>query len=143
MFFVDQVSLNTHLIHIHFQLFFSSSIVISQRWRSDSFDNSGPRGVNTKPIAPLRVFVCSYLAQHSGTSFYICIFTESERQIGYGGKNNAVSPKATEYVPIVIFFFFLLLFTICSDFNNIKTLFLANCHFHDGDEKMSNSHKRA
>ncbi|TNN34499.1 hypothetical protein EYF80_055340 [Liparis tanakae] len=34
--------------------------------------------------------------ERSGTSFCICIFTESDGQIGYEGKNNAVSPKATQ-----------------------------------------------
>lgn len=49
------VCLNTHLIYIRFllppQLLFLFCSVISQRWRSDTFDNSGPRGVNTEAIA--------------------------------------------------------------------------------------------
>lgn len=55
----SRVCLNTHLIYIRFlllsllQFFFSSLFcsVISQRWRSDTFDNSGPCGVNTEVIA--------------------------------------------------------------------------------------------
>lgn len=52
----SRVCLNTHLIYIRFLLlsllqFFLFCSVISQRWRSDTFDNSGPCGVNTAVIA--------------------------------------------------------------------------------------------
>lgn len=83
----SRVCLNTHLIYIRFlllsllQFFFLFCSVISQRWRSDTFDNSGPCGVNTAVIAQS---LC--LRESTSISECLsppCLFTDRQgREIG-------------------------------------------------------------
>lgn len=75
-----RVCLNMHLIYIHFSLllcFFFPSFrgVISQRWRSDTFDNCGPCGVNTEVIACL----CLLLSRTISECLSPRLFTDRQR----------------------------------------------------------------
>lgn len=64
-----------HLIYIHLSSPISTfppflfSGAISRRWRSDTFDNSGPRGVNTEAIARALVPLCASIYQHINIPF--------------------------------------------------------------------------
>lgn len=116
----SRVCLNTHLIYIRFlllsllQFFFLFCSVISQRWRSDTFDNSGPCGVNTAVIAQS---LC--LRESTSISECLsppCLFTDRQgREIGTkrGKKEDEILSMQSQKVgrPVllraicVIFFF--------------------------------------
>lgn len=96
-----RVCLNTHVIYIHFSLllcFFFSSFrgVISQRWRSDTFDNCGPCGVNTEVIACL----CLLLSRTISECLSPRLFTDRQRGGDWHKGRWGCGPERAEYVPL-------------------------------------------
>lgn len=113
----SQVCLNTHLIYIYFfspPPFFLFCRVISHRWRSDTFDNSGPCGVNTELIACSSVSLFASIYQHIRMPLSR---PSPNRQTGGIGTNE------DEVVSHVCVLLFLIVLYMCL-FYNIKNSFL-------------------
>lgn len=134
-----RVCLNMHLIYIHFfspSTFFLFHAVISQRWRSDTFDNSGPCGVNTGVIACRSVSLFAPISQHIGACFSLSFHRRAERNTEEGEidtkRDEPVSPGNARHVSLFCFVRFQILKSLVEG---------ANCHFHRNDKKISIGHK--
>lgn len=117
--------------------FFLFSSVISQRWRSDTFDNSGPRGVNTQMIAHPSASVCEYLPAYQDQDAFLLLvrpYADSQRGGGWGTRKMRLEEKKKLSMCFIVH--------NLHPLHNTSSLHSANCHFHHDDEKISINHRR-